>query len=494
MSFLSAERLPHLPLNITPLRFRRQDSESAQSTGSTGLSRGPSPASRTVTPWDRADWLILAALNLVALVAVSALILRYGEAASRLALGGRWFQSDAWRVVADMVDFHGDRHRGSVHPLFSLLSMPLTLILSDLVGLGDSRAIWTFNGFLLLAWSSLLYLTLRLVGSTRTDAVLVGLLGLVGSGTLFWFLVPETYSLGSVSILTCLAVAAQGATTGRVSSWSYLASGVFSLGITVTNGMAGAAAVLFTAERSRWVKIGLSTLGVLFAGLLLQKAIFPKPAPNPIKHGASILSHESSYLLHPDAIGPGAILRGELIHPVVMPEIQEGDRDRTGPQLTIQAASAFRSGIVTGLAAVGWSVVLLAGLLALVWSPVAGRFRGVIGLVLLGQVVLHLLYGEETFLYALHFLPLLLMLAAMALQGPGGRIVRGLVICLIPVVAVSNLGQLEKVRGLPVVGSDERFDLLFPERPVDPDRGPRAGADPIPTGDSLSSGESRPLR
>jgi hypothetical protein len=41
-----------------------------------------------------------------------------------------------------------------------------------------------------------------------------------------------------------------------------------------------------------------------------------------------------------------------------------------------------------------------------------GRFRVMLGLTLLGQLMLHMVYGNETFLYSLHFMPLLILVAA----------------------------------------------------------------------------------
>jgi len=42
------------------------------------------------------------------------------------------------------------------------------------------------------------------------------------------------------------------------------------------------------------------------------------------------------------------------------------------------------------------------------------RLRVVLGLTILGQLALHTVYGNETFLYTLNFLPLLVVLAALS--------------------------------------------------------------------------------
>ncbi len=58
-------------------------------------------------------------------------------------------------------------------------------------------------------------------------------------------------------------------------------------------------------------------------------------------------------------------------------------------------------------------------------------------------MALHLLYGEETFLYALHYLPLLIASAALAALGRFRRI--ALILALI-VLCVGGLNNLMKFR------------------------------------------------
>lgn len=61
-----------------------------------------------------------------------------------------------------------------------------------------------------------------------------------------------------------------------------------------------------------------------------------------------------------------------------------------------------------------WTALLSLGLWGLFSLRQQLKLRIFVGLVLLGQLALHLLYGDETFLYALHFAPLLVVLAALS--------------------------------------------------------------------------------
>ena len=78
-------------------------------------------------------------------------------------------------------------------------------------------------------------------------------------------------------------------------------------------------------------------------------------------------------------------------------------------------ASSPGSGSFWGACAVGlWIALLGLGLWGFFSSKKHTKFRIVLGFSLLGQLALHLVYGNETFLYSLHFLPLLIILAAFS--------------------------------------------------------------------------------
>jgi hypothetical protein len=65
------------------------------------------------------------------------------------------------------------------------------------------------------------------------------------------------------------------------------------------------------------------------------------------------------------------------------------------------------------VAVVLWGGLLGLGLWSLLTREEQPRLRLVLGLTLLGQLALHLVYGNETVLYALHFGPLLVVMAAL---------------------------------------------------------------------------------
>jgi hypothetical protein len=69
--------------------------------------------------------------------------------------------------------------------------------------------------------------------------------------------------------------------------------------------------------------------------------------------------------------------------------------------------------------------------------------RVVLACTLAGQVLLHMIYGEETFLYALHFAPLLVLAAALAAAATAWRrTILVLAVALAFAAGVNNASQV----------------------------------------------------
>lgn len=405
--------------------------------------------------WDRTDSVL--ALVLFAACAAWSGVLNwlFGFAAVRLSIAGRWFQSDGWRVFDDMSSFSANHFRDSVHPLFSSLNVPLVAGLKNAFNLTAYQAIVGLNVLTAGVLAGLLYVILRLIGCTRITTVVFTLLAAVSSGSLFWMIVPETYPLGSVTIAACLAAAAY-ASRFRLSNAVMAAASAASLSITVTNWMAGLALAAVYRPWRQAALISLAGLLIVLGFWGVQKVIFPQPGQLFLKPTAVL--NESEYILHKDAGGVAAKLRGILISPVVMPEIGQTMEQPTGRILSVQK-SPLRDGLLANITILLWVLLLLAGIAALARGPADERFRRMLALVLAGQVCLHLIYGEETFLYALHFVPLLVVTAALSTT-LFPRITPALGFCLVLLAALNNVHRLDEATRMPFSGTDERLIRL----------------------------------
>jgi hypothetical protein len=107
--------------------------------------------------------------------------------------------------------------------------------------------------------------------------------------------------------------------------------------------------------------------------------------------------------------------------------------------ILVTQTSTPGSGSIWGLVAVGlWTALLGLGLWGFFATKKYFKLRLVLGLFLLGQLFLHILYGSETFLYALHFIPLLITLATFSLLTPARLVALGLAGALIVCAGINN--------------------------------------------------------
>ncbi len=358
-----------------------------------------------------------------------------------------WFQSDMTRVFYNMTDVESSHYRASVHPLFSLIAYYGAVIVERGAGLirtitGEESA-QLFIAGVAGVWTATLYSLLRILFLPRVDAVLFSLLGIVSAASLFWFSVPETYSFGSVSILLPLVAAALHQRRALAQGW-FVAASTASLSITITNWMAGLGAAFISLRFGRALLVSLAALVIVSSLWFVEKQIFPTTG--------SLLNNsgELNYIFREETGGPLHILISFFSTTVVMPEVQlVGKIDRPDwLVLSVQHSFPWQGGILNLAAFCGWLVLFSMGFWQLLFGTTAGRTRLLVGVLLAGQLVLHLIYGEETFLYSLHFLPLLIVTAALAGRGRFRRQVLVLAATVLILAGINNMSRFREARQL----------------------------------------------
>jgi hypothetical protein len=347
-----------------------------------------------------------------------------------------WFGADTTRVLRDMFDLHANHYRSKVHPLFMAFTMPVATLLERVLHLRRYAATTAINAVLAGTWSLLLFRTLRSIGVGRLDAGLFAGVGMASSAALFWFSVPETYPLGAISLMLPLWLVARHP-QHPVRDASLVVAGAFSLGITITNFVTGALSALVSRPLRRAVALCALMVTLATAAWAVEKVAIPGT-------GGFFLrgqGEEKSYLFNPKAGGPLRCLRVILSHGIVMPELALGDDGDLG----IQRSPMF-GGAVQSVGVVCWLALLGLGLVSLLGSSSSSMARTPVRLALLGatlaQLVLHLAYGEETFLYTLHTTTLLMLVAGWAGQGRWRMTGRILAIVLLVVLPVNNVSRL----------------------------------------------------
>lgn len=398
------------------------------------------------------DLIVILLLFSAAAVMLILVTAHFSEAIVERSLGGRWFQSDGWRVYDDMVTFDAEHYRNHLRPLFSLLTLPVTTLAMWLTGISPIQAIWGFNAFCFGVWTVGIYAVVRLTGLSLLASTLMALMAMSSSAAMFWFIVPETYGLSSLCIVLSLVVAAIHVRRD-VGNGVLVLVGVLLAGTLVTNLLVSVA--LNFAFKARRDAIRISVLVVIgfFVAWALQKVIFPAGAQFPLKK----LSQEQAYVLPSEQGGLNCSLWGELVSPMLAPEVAlfAGKKERTGERLTVQCGETVEQ---FGYVAAGliWIGLVIYGAASLRRAWRLSRFFWFVAASLGGQILLHLLYGEETFLYALHFVPLLLVLASGALlanQRSGSKLAA--VAALTVFAAVSNASHLTSALNSPSSGNDD---------------------------------------
>lgn len=350
-----------------------------------------------------------------------------------------WFQADVGRVYRNMTDRWSRHYRTKVHPLFSITTNPPVSALSSTI-LNKQESVRAFISFVSGIWLVSIYTVLRLRRVRPLDATLFSLLAATSASAIFWTTVPETYVFGSVTILVVMGFVAltEHRAFGQL---AYIAISALSLSMTVTNWMSGLIATLASNPLARSLRITGGALAAVTILWGIQKAIFPS------SEYFLISMEERNYILLEGVGGPYEKAVSFFFHSMVMPVVQilPNPTAPSWPLFTVQFSPIGSTGSLGWLATVLWIGLFSLGSWA-IWNDATHRkFKIVLLSTILGQLALHLVYGDETFLYSLHWTPLLVLVAAMASISPYRKAALTLVTALILVAGVNNFAQFRAV-------------------------------------------------
>ena len=359
-----------------------------------------------------------------------------------------WFGADTQRVFHDMSEAGARHYRAKVHPLFVLLTQPIVALLHAATGLGLPHAVRLLNALFAAVWISLLFALLRILGCRRLDATLFTLLAAVSASAIFWLSVIETYVLGSISILSALISVELVSRWKRPALWMAIVS-AFTLSVTVTNWMTGllATVVSFGARRALVVTMSAFCLVAVLWGV--QKLAYPSCK---FFLGAW---EEGHYINSRLAGGPLRSVRSIIFHTVVMPTVPRKNDQISEiypvAYLTAQPAPVTNGSSLQLASRACWLLLLGMGA-AGVCIALQKRSKICIALAgtLAGQIFLHSIYGDEIFLYSLHWAPLLVAVAALGTLTRFRPAVLVVTAALILTAGVNNFSQLSiAIKSLP---------------------------------------------
>jgi hypothetical protein len=349
-----------------------------------------------------------------------------------------WFNGDVVTVYSGMIH-HWTSHRSQFHPLFSLMTTPFVYLLKLGPHIEPLTAVRILMATAAGLWSSGIYLVLRAIGCRRLESGVLTLLAISSAASMIWFVVPETWAFGSLSVLLALGLVAAGEHRKIAPGW-YVVVSAMTLGVTVTNWMAGIISTAVTHHWKQALQITINAFCLVVVLWCVEKVFFPGTELFLTPYMPEITRHINS----PDSGGPLQVAKAFVFHSMVIPEINGyvvslgRQPPRTAILMSVQSSQAGSGTVWGSIAIVLWVVIMGAGLWGLFSVKKHLRLRIAVSLILIGQLALHILYGAETFLYALHWIPLLVALAAFGSLASPRRTWLVLAVLLLASTAINN--------------------------------------------------------
>lgn len=375
-----------------------------------------------------------------------------------------WFEADAPRVFGNMTTRSWTNVRSKVHPVFTLVAYGPVYVLRRGLGLSPDTAVRLVIALVAGLWVAAWFGVFRFMGLPPPDAVLFTVFGAGSAAAMFWFIVPETYPFASLSILVVFLLVV--GRRERPSEALTTAASAFSLGMVVTNWMYGLGAALARHPWRRAVQVSVNAFAIVVLLWAVQKKFFPS--------SEFFLGNrmETAAIFSAESLGPVAVIRSFVYHTVVLPAIAVVQRPGAGEwPIMITQPALPGSGTAWGLLAVGtWTALLGLGGYAMITLRRLTAFRRLLGATIAGQLILHVVFGNETFLYSLNFLPPLLAMVALVSLTPLRKWGLGLAAVALLSTGINNTVQMGKAIDFFAEHTELRHDAAAEQarRPDDP--------------------------
>jgi hypothetical protein len=316
-----------------------------------------------------------------------------------------WLGADVPRVIHDMTNPLADHKRTVVHPIFPLLLLPIGGLLAKLTS-SQGIAAQLIISLSAAMTGILLFATTRNLGIKPIDSWL--LIGAFASSSafIFWWSIPETFPIGSLSILIPFYLLSRQ--EDRLKAWALALAG--SLAITTTNVSAGIVALFFSKQRNNFFKILLLALLLISTLSFLQKSYLPSAE---YFFGGSV-AREQRFI--PSSTDPRASVPGRALDFAIYTGVVPGEPIRWVKGMYVPYGLNLLGGFRV-IPAISWIALLAIGSIEL-FHNFRSNFAKAVFFFLLSQFILHMVYGDQPFLYSAHFLPEFILLISLGFQ-PG---------------------------------------------------------------------------
>ncbi len=353
-----------------------------------------------------------------------------------------WFDADPSAYYVSMTNRISGHWGANVHPMLAFFMYTPTFAMTRGLGLSKPDAARAVMSLAAAIWVGATFVLARVLGCRQLDAALVSLLAATSAAAMFMFVVPEFHPFGGVTVVLCLIFWAVSRGRRFSTAW-YVAFNALSAAATVTNWPLGVAIAFSAGGIRRAARVTAGGAVLLVALSAIQRLAFPTATP--------ILWRAEGYAIASTEVPtPRRIIettQAFFFHSVIMPTLVPigasaarpvGSAEWPHRALSVQHSRPGSASVSGGLAVALWTILLASGALA------CFRDRGrslVLPIALAGQWALYSIFGDETFLYALNWLPLLTAFVAAALVNARGIALRLVLIGLILVGGINNVAQ-----------------------------------------------------
>ena len=231
-----------------------------------------------------------------------------------------------------------------------------------------------------------------------------------------------------------------------VASGWYIAVGALTLGVTVTNWMVGILAAIVNHPWKKSLLILVQTYLLVSALVVVQKLIFPEFNAGFLK--LFLVAHnevDTTGNLQLEYGGPLTQVKCFIFDTIVLPSIYLlKNKFAIGSKMSVALSPPGSASVWGSVAVVLWLALFSLGVWALVSLKAYKRFRLVLGLSLLGQLALEMVYGDERFVHSIHFLPFLIIVAALSTLTRARVLALILAAALVVTAGVNNTLQFNK--------------------------------------------------
>jgi hypothetical protein len=347
-----------------------------------------------------------------------------------------FFDADVPSALDNMTERWSDQTFNKRHPLFSIITVPPVYCVSALTGLSRIAAA---KATLLAAagvWGMILYALLLRHTSDRLAAVVFTLVGCASASAVFWLAIPERYLFSSLSILVALWVL-KGQGDNEVRAREVAASAVAGLSMTLTNSMLAGLAAFRMLPFKQGVRALFDGFGFVAMIAVVGSLWIPKT------EFIGMNRHDAGYINFPTIARAGEVGRVFLFDSMVLPEpLAIENSFFTHAVLSTQQSGFARQAMIGRVGLILWAALIAIGVLG--WRKCQNEvIRKVLPGFLVGQFLLHWVYGIETFLYCSNWIPALVLLASLGVKTRARPAVLLLAAALAATASVNNWNRLD---------------------------------------------------